>query len=63
MKNNSRVSPFEQNYSLRRAFYIRSLGFGLYWRIRPTDWLRIFWRHPEADVTWYDVGPFAFFRG
>lgn len=56
-------SPFEVNYGLLSVFYIKKLGFGLYLRIRPRDWLRTFWNHPEADVLWYDVGPFAFFKG
>lgn len=60
-KNNPTVSPFEQNYRLRRVFYSEWLDWGLYIRVRPRDWLRTFWGHPEADVIWYDVGPFAFF--
>ena len=55
------MSPFEQNYGLWFVFYIELLNWGLYFRIRPRDWFRTFWGHPEADVIWYDVGPFAFF--
>lgn len=55
-------SPFEVNYGLLYVGYVNKVDWGLYLRIRPRDWLRIFWSHPEADAIWYDVGPFAFFR-
>jgi hypothetical protein len=56
-------TPFEKNYNLLSVFYIKKLRWGLYLHLKPRDWLRIFWRHPEADVLWYDIGPFAFYRG
>ena len=55
-------SPFEKNYGLLSVFYNRKIDLGLYLRIRLRDWVRTFWAHPEADVIWYDIGPFAFFR-
>jgi len=56
-------TPFEINFHLLHVFYSKRLKFGLYLKTRPNSWLRFLWDHPEADVLWYDVGPFAFFRG
>jgi hypothetical protein len=55
-------TPFERNFNLKSVFYNKRLDLGLFFRTRPKDWLKTFWSHPEADVIWYDVGPFAFFR-
>lgn len=54
-------TPFQKNYGLRLVFFSHRINWGLYIRLRPKDWLRTFWGHPEADVIWYEVGPFAFF--
>lgn len=55
-------TPFEINYNLLYVGYSKKLDVGLYFRTTPKHWLRTFWNHPEADVLWYDIGPFAFFK-
>ena len=52
LKNDPFVSPFERNYGVRR------LVGNLYYSVRFRGWLRPLWKHPEADVFWYSVGPF-----
>lgn len=52
-KNDPNVSPFEQYYNVRR------LVGSLYWNLSLRSWFRIFWKHPEADVFWYSIGPFV----
>lgn len=47
------VSPFEQNFGLRKI-----VG-SLYWNVRIRNWFRPFWQHAEADVFWYRLGPFT----
>ena len=51
------MAPFEQNFGIRRIFYV--CGVGLYWNLRLWRWFRVFWKHPEADVFWYSAGPFC----
>jgi hypothetical protein len=55
-------TPFEKNYNLKFIFFNKKWDLGLYLRLRPKAWLRTFWGHPEADVIWYGIGPFDFFR-
>ena len=54
-------SPFDKNYGQLSLGYSQRHDWGLSLRIRPRDWFRTFWSHPEADVIWYCVGPFAFY--
>lgn len=53
--------PFERNYGLLFLFYIHRIDWGVYLRLHPKSWLYNVWGCPEADVIWYDIGPFAFF--
>ena len=55
------LTPFEKNYGLKHIAYIRRFGWGLYLGIKPKNWFRISWAHPEADVIWYSIGPFEFY--
>ncbi len=57
-------TPFEKNYGLKYVFYSKTLDLGLHIKLKPKEWLRshLFWGHPEADVSWYDVGPLSFYR-
>lgn len=54
-------TPFEKNYNLLHVFYSKTIDWGLHLRLKPRDWIRTFWDHPEADVIWYSVGPFSFY--
>lgn len=54
------MTPFEKNYNMKHLFYSSRINLGLYFKL--SRWLSFFWHHPEADVFWYDVGPFAFYR-
>lgn len=54
-------TPFEKRYGYKFLFYNETIDFGLYLRLRPSRWMKVFWGHPEADAIWFIIGPFAFF--
>lgn len=55
-------TPFEKNWGVVSIFWSETIDLGLYLSIRPRCWIRIMWNHAEADVMWYIVGPFMFYK-